>query len=148
MQEVEGSTSHRGHMSEQFFGSSRPGYLHPVSSELENSGIRVVVGDCSVTERWRWCPPYQTGKTVHMHAKTLQTQRGRMHCAGCVRQWFRFHTTEPLGERRYENWNTHVRDTGGYGAQIASDSQMGNPLKGAVSFHMPVSTVPMAIKLW
>ena len=40
-----------------------------MSSELENSGIRVAVGDCSVTERRRWCPPYQTGKTVHVHAK-------------------------------------------------------------------------------
>ena len=39
------------------------------SSELENSGIRVAVGDCSVTERRRWRPPYQTGKTVHVHAK-------------------------------------------------------------------------------
>ena len=29
-----------------------------------------------------------------------------MHGAGCVRQWFR--TAEPLGERRYENWNTHT----------------------------------------
>ena len=35
-----------------------------MSSELANSGIRLVVGDCSVTEcRWQ-CPPYQTGKTV------------------------------------------------------------------------------------
>ena len=41
----------------------------PVSSELENSGIRVAVGGCSVTERRRWRPPYQTGKTVHVHAK-------------------------------------------------------------------------------
>ena len=99
-----GFDSHRGHMSERFFRSNRPEYPHPVSSELENSGIRVAVGDCSVTERRRWRPPYQTGKTVHMHAKTLQTQRGRTHGAGCVRQWFR--TAEPLGERRYENWNT------------------------------------------
>ena len=37
-------------MSERFFRSNRPGYPHPVSSELENSGIRVAVGDCSVTE--------------------------------------------------------------------------------------------------
>ena len=59
----------RGHMSERFFRSNRPGYPHPVSSELENSGIRVAVGDCSVTERRRWRPPYQTGKTVHVHAK-------------------------------------------------------------------------------
>ena len=57
------------HMSERFFRSNRPGYPHPVSSELENSGIRVAVGDCSVTECRRWRPPYQTGKTVHVQAK-------------------------------------------------------------------------------
>ena len=60
--------SHRGHMSEHFFRSKRPGYPHPV----ENSGIRDVVGDCSVTERRRWRPPYQTGKTVHLHAKNYK----------------------------------------------------------------------------
>ena len=38
--------------------------------------------------------------------KTLQTQRGRTHGVGCVWQWFC--TTEPLGERCYENWNTHT----------------------------------------
>ena len=64
-----GFDSHREHMSGRFFRSNRPGYPHPVSSELENSGIRVSVGDCSVTERRRWRPPYQTGKTVHVHAK-------------------------------------------------------------------------------
>ena len=64
-----GFDSHQGHMSERFFRSNRPGYPHPVSSELENSGIRVAVGDCSITERRRWRPPYQTGKTVHVHAK-------------------------------------------------------------------------------
>ena len=64
-----GFDSHQGHMSERFFRSNRPGYSQPVSSELENSGIRVAVGDCSVTERRRWRPPYQTGKTVHVHAK-------------------------------------------------------------------------------
>ena len=56
-------------MSERFFRSNRPGYPHPVSSELEISCIRVAVGDCSVTERRRWRPPYQTGKTVHVNAK-------------------------------------------------------------------------------
>ena len=56
-------------MSERFFRSNRPGYPHPVISELENSDIRVAVGDCSVTERRRWRPPYQTDKTVHVHAK-------------------------------------------------------------------------------
>ena len=64
-----GFDSHRGHMSERFFQSNRPGYPHPLSSELENSGIRVVVGDCSVTEHRRGHPPYQTGKTVHVQAK-------------------------------------------------------------------------------
>ena len=58
----------RGHMSERFFRSNRPGYPHPVSSALENSG-RVAVGDCSVTGRRRWRLPYQTGKTVHVRAK-------------------------------------------------------------------------------
>ena len=48
----QGFDSHRGHMSERFFRYNRPGYPHPVSSELEISGIRVAVGDCSVTERW------------------------------------------------------------------------------------------------
>ena len=68
-------------MSERFFRSSRPGYPHPVSSELESSDIRVAVGDCSVTERRRWRPPYQTSKTACAR-KTLQTQRGRTHGAG------------------------------------------------------------------
>ena len=64
-----GFDSHRVHLSERFFRSSRPGYPHPVNSELENSGIRVAGGDCSVTERRRWRPPYQTGKIVHVHPK-------------------------------------------------------------------------------
>ena len=64
-----GFDSYLGHMSERFFfRSNRPGYPHPVSSDLENSGIRVAVGDCSITER-RCRPPYQTGKPVHVHAK-------------------------------------------------------------------------------
>ena len=64
-----GFDSHWGHMSERFFRSNRPRYPHPVSSELANSGIRVAVGDCSVTEHRPWRPPYQTVKTVHGHAK-------------------------------------------------------------------------------
>ena len=76
-----GFDSHRGHMSERFFPSNRPGYLHPVSSELEISGIRVAVCDCSVTEHQRWRPPYQTGKTVHVHANTTNTRTGV--CGNC-----------------------------------------------------------------
>ena len=68
-QELTPSTPTGGTCPNDFFRSNRPGYPHPVSSELENSGIRVAVGDCSVTERRRWRPPYQTGKTVHVHAK-------------------------------------------------------------------------------
>ena len=62
-------------MSERFFRTNRPGYQHPVSSDLENSGIRVAVGDCSVTELWRRRPPYQTSKTVHVHAKHNEDRR-------------------------------------------------------------------------
>ena len=87
------------------FRSNRPGNPHPVSSELENSGIRVAVSDCSVTERRRWRPPYQTGKTVHVHANYTNTTKTDARRRG-VRQWSR--TAEPLGERRYENWNTHT----------------------------------------
>ena len=65
----QGFDSHQGQMTELFFRSNRPGYPHQVSSELENRGIRVAVGDCSVTEPQWWRPPYQTGKTVHVHAK-------------------------------------------------------------------------------
>ena len=46
-------------------------------SELENSGIRVAVGDCSVTERRRWRPPYQTGKSVHIYARKHTTNTTR-----------------------------------------------------------------------
>ena len=64
-----GFNSHPGEHVRTIFRSNRPGYPHPVSSELENSGIRVEVDDCSVTERRRCRQPYQTGKTVHVHAK-------------------------------------------------------------------------------
>ena len=60
---------HRRHMSERFLRSNRPGYPYPVCFELENSGIRMAVNDCSVNEHQQWHPPYQTGKTVHVHAK-------------------------------------------------------------------------------
>ena len=74
----QGFASHRGH-APRFFRSNRPGYPHPVSSELENSGIRVAVGDCSVTERRRRRLPYQTSKTVHVHAKYYKhNEDGRM----------------------------------------------------------------------
>ena len=79
MQKVEGSTPTEGTCPNDF---SDP--IDPVSSELENSGIRVAVGDCSVTERRRWRPPYQTGKTVHVHANTTRTDARRRVCAAMV----------------------------------------------------------------
>ena len=79
-----GIDSQRRHMFERFFRSNRPGYPHTVCSELEDSGIRVVASDCSVAERLQWRPPDQTGKTVHEHAKTLQTRRGQTRGAGCA----------------------------------------------------------------
>ena len=68
-----GFDSHWEHMSKRFFRSNRPGYPHPVSSELETS---VAVGDCSVTERRWWCPSYQTGKTLHEQAKHYKHEDG------------------------------------------------------------------------
>ena len=84
-----GFDSHRGHMSERFFRSNRPGYPHPVSSELENSGIRVAVGDCGVTEHRRRRPPYQTVKTVlymctQNTTNTMRTDARRQVCAAMV----------------------------------------------------------------
>ena len=104
-----GFDSLRGHMSERFYRSNRPGYPHPVSSELLNSGIRLAVGDGSVTERRRWRPPYQNRQNCTRARKTLQTQRGRTHGTGCVRQWLR--TAEPLGGtslRESEYTHTHT----------------------------------------
>ena len=101
-----GFDSHRGHMSERFFRSNRPGYPHPVSSELEKKVVSewrsVIAVSLNVGGGVRLIKPAK----LCFARKTLQTQRGRTHGAGCVRQWFR--TAEPLGERRYENWNTHT----------------------------------------
>ena len=99
-----GFDSHRGHMSERFFQSNRPGCPHSVSSELEISGIRVGVGDCSVTERRGWHPPDQTSITVHVHAKHHKYNEDRRTALGVCGNG----PAEPLWERRDENWNTHT----------------------------------------
>ena len=104
-----GFDSHRQHMSERFFRSNRLGYLHPVCSELDImvSEWRLVIAvSLNVVGGVRLI---KTGKTVHVHANTLQARRGRTHGAGCSRPWFR--TAEPLGERRYENWITLFVET-------------------------------------
>ena len=70
-----GFDSHRGHMSERFFRSNRPGYPHPVSSELEKSGIRVAVGDCSVTELRRGVHLIKPAKLCMCTQNTTNTTR-------------------------------------------------------------------------
>ena len=97
----------RGHMSELFFRSNRPGYPHPVSSELENSSIRVAVSDCRVSERQRWHSPYQTGKTVHVHAKHYKHEDDARHrmCAAMVPyRW----ATRGTSLRELEYTHTHT----------------------------------------
>ena len=109
-----GLDSHRGHMCQRFFRSNRPGYLHPVSSDLENSGIRVAVGDCSVTERRRWRPPYQTGKTVYMHAKHYKhNEDGRTAPGVCSNGSVPLsHSGTSLRELEYTNIHWKILSTG------------------------------------
>ena len=75
--ESRGFDFHGLHMSEQFFGSSRS-----VCSELENSGIRVVVSN------WRWHLSYQSGKTCTCACKnttnTMRTDTWVWVCASMV----------------------------------------------------------------
>ena len=98
MQEVEGSTPTGGTCLNDF--------SNPVDQDIHTQWAlswKIAVGDCSVTE----CRGLSNRQNCACARKTLQTQRGRTHGAQCVRQWFR--TAEPLGEHRYENWNTHTR---------------------------------------
>ena len=48
-----GIDSHRRHMSERF-SDPIDQVIRTQCAQLENSGIRVAVGDCSVAERRRW----------------------------------------------------------------------------------------------
>ena len=57
-----------------------PGYLHPVCSELDRSGIRVASGDCSVTKcrRLRICIRVCTQNITHTEVLCMiwfRTQR-------------------------------------------------------------------------
>ena len=81
-----------------------------MSSELENRCIGVAVGDCNLSLNVGGGVRLINRQNCACARKTLQTQRGRTHGAGCVRQWFR--TSEPLGERRYENCNTYTHTAG------------------------------------
>ena len=67
-QEGEGSTPTGGTYPNDFSDPIDQDIRTQCASGWKN-GIRVAVGDCRITERWQWHPLYQTGKTVHVHAK-------------------------------------------------------------------------------
>ena len=74
MQEVEGSTPTGGTNPNDFSNPIDQHIRTQLALSWKKSGIRVAVSDCSVTERRRWRPPYQTGKTVHFHTKHYKHQ--------------------------------------------------------------------------
>ena len=116
-------------LSERFFRSNRPGYPHPVSSELENCGIRVAVGDCSVTERRRWRPPYQTGKTVHVHANHYKhNEDGRTAPGVCDNGSVPLSHSGNVVTRIGIHTHTHEPFIAGctYGEQVCSHFRKGN----------------------
>ena len=108
MQEVEGSTPTRGTCPNDFFRSNRPGYPHPVCSELENSGIRVAVGDGSVTERRRWRPPYQTsvGNTSSYNLPNINNTQ-TIHCN--TQQYY--NSFLPATVRNWNELSQEIRDS-------------------------------------
>ena len=131
-----GVESHRGHMSERFFRSNRPGYPPPLSSELEivlSEWRSVIAVSLNVGGGVRLIKP----PNCTCARKTLQTQRGRTHGAGCVRQWFC--TAEPLGERRYENWNTHTH------TQREHSTDYDNDIHGHCSYYPIMLRTPEKI---
>ena len=101
-QEVESSTPT---CPSDFCRSSRPGYPHPVCSELEHSGIRVAVGDYSVTESRRWRQPYQTDKLYMCTQKHYKLNEDGRTAPG-VRGNGSIPLGHSAGESRYENWIT------------------------------------------
>ena len=99
---------HRVHISEWFFRSSRPGYPHPVSSELEISGIRVAVSDCSITEHRRWPPPYRTGKLYMCTQDTTNTTRTDARPLVCAAMVLYRWATRGTSLRELEYTHTHT----------------------------------------
>ena len=82
-----GFDSHRGHVSERFFRSNRPGYPQPVSSlswKIVVSEWRSVIAvSLNVGGGVRLINPAKLYTCTQKHYKT---QRGRTHGAGCERQ--------------------------------------------------------------
>ena len=104
-----GCDSHRGHP-ERFFQSNRPGYPHPVSSELENSGIRVqsvIAVSLNVGGGVRLIKP---AKLCMCAQNTTNTMRTDARCRVCVAMvpyhWATRGTL--LGELEYTHTHTHI----------------------------------------
>ena len=66
---------------------------------------------CSVIERRRWRPPYQTGKTVHVHAKHYKhNEDGRTAPGVCGNGSVLLnHSGTSLRELEYTHTHTHTR---------------------------------------
>ena len=103
-----GFDSHRGHMSEQFFRSNRPGYPHPVSSELENSGVRVVITvSLNVGGGVRLIKPAKLYMCTQNTTNTTRTDARRRLCAAMVPYRWSTRGTS-LRELEYTHTHTHT----------------------------------------
>ena len=82
-----GFDSHRGHMSEHFFRSNRPGYPHPVSSELElvvSEWRSVIAVSLNVGGGVRLIKPAKLCMCTQNTTNTTRTDARRRVCAAMV----------------------------------------------------------------
>ena len=82
-----GFDSHRGHMSERFFRSNRPGYPHPVSSELEkvvSEWRSVIAVSLNVGGGVRLIKPAKLYMCTQNTTNTTRTDARRRVCAAMV----------------------------------------------------------------
>ena len=114
-------------MSEQFFRSNRPGYPHPVCSELKIvlSERRLVIAvSLNVGGRIRLIKLAKLYMCTHKHYK--HNEDG--FTAPCARSWFRI--AEPLGKCHYENWITTRRTEQEQGPVAQSIVSLTSSLRG------------------
>ena len=107
-----GFDSLQGHMSEQFFRSNRPGYLHPVSSELVIGGIRVAVGDCmllNVGNGVHLIRPAKLCMCTQNTTNTMRTDAQHQVCAANVPYRWAARGTSLL-ELEYIHTHTHLNE--------------------------------------
>ena len=82
-----GFDSHRGHMSERFFRSNRPGYPHSVSSELEivvSEWRSVIAVSLNVGGGVRLIKPAKLCMCTQNTTNTTRTDARRRVCAAMV----------------------------------------------------------------